>query len=298
MTYNALALVTGLIIGIRWTEYGQYSSSKLIEKTQQNIFYPQDLSTSLFNETRVLCLVLKDPSDFGRKQAKDNDTFSIVKKGMGHVFEKYINNYDWFLRADTNTFVIMENLRRFLYQYDAESPLYFGHRLKSDFKEGYMSGDAGYVLSKGALRLLNLIAFQNNTICGLNLNSSLMPEDKQIALCLKNVRVIAGDSRDEKGQERFLPMMPHWMGPGFKRWKNYSKSVYFKPARRACCSSSLITFHPANGYVFDLWEFFLHRVRIFGCPQMAPQKLPPRLSFGEMHAQLGYWSQVVSDNHG
>lgn len=121
MTYNVLALVTGLIIGIRWTEYRQYSSSKLIEKTQQNIFYPQELSASLFNETRVLCLVLKDPSDFGRKQAKvrsswgrqcnkllflnkkDNDTFSIVKKGMGHVFEKYINNYDWILRADTYT---------------------------------------------------------------------------------------------------------------------------------------------------------------------------------------------------
>jgi glycoprotein-N-acetylgalactosamine 3-beta-galactosyltransferase len=46
----------------------------------------------------------------------------------------------------------MENLRYMLYAYPTDIPIYFGCRFKKYIKQGYMSGGAGYVLSKEALR--------------------------------------------------------------------------------------------------------------------------------------------------
>ncbi|XP_016994147.3 glycoprotein-N-acetylgalactosamine 3-beta-galactosyltransferase 1-like isoform X1 [Drosophila takahashii] len=318
MIRDALGLVLGLIIGIQLTEYWNYNNFMQTAIWERRNPKADNPAKRLFNQTRILCMVLIDPLDHVKKEAKikstwgrrcnklifwkdskeDNNTFAAVRHGFKNIFRNYFNGHDWFLRADTDTFVIMENLRRFLYRYDPESSIYFGHRLKSDFAQGYMSGEAGYVLSRGALRRLNLFAFKDFNICGNDLNSNLESEDREMGLCLKNVGVIAGESRDGMGQERFLSLMPQWIGPGLDGWKQYSESLYFKATTRVCCSSSLITFRPAgSASAFDLWEFLLHRVSVFGYP-MRPLKLPPRLNFREMHAQLRYWSQVVSDNHG
>ena len=48
----------------------------------------------------------------------------------------------------------MENLRAFLGQHNTEDPLQFGCKLKYIEPRGFMSGGAGYVLSKEALRRL------------------------------------------------------------------------------------------------------------------------------------------------
>lgn len=46
----------------------------------------------------------------------------------------------------------MENLRYMLHGVDPSTPIYFGQRFKPYVKQGYMSGGAGYVLSKEALK--------------------------------------------------------------------------------------------------------------------------------------------------
>jgi glycoprotein-N-acetylgalactosamine 3-beta-galactosyltransferase len=49
-------------------------------------------------------------------------------------------------------YAIVENLRYMLSAYNASDPLYFGCRFKPYVKQGYMSGGAGYVLSREALK--------------------------------------------------------------------------------------------------------------------------------------------------
>jgi hypothetical protein len=54
---------------------------------------------------------------------------------------------DWFMKADDDTYVILENLRYFLRDYKSSDPVYFGHHFKTIVKQGYYSGGAGYVFT-------------------------------------------------------------------------------------------------------------------------------------------------------
>ena len=66
-----------------------------------------------------------------------------------NAYEQYVDSFDWFLKTDDDTYVIMENLKAFLAGYNPSKPYYFGKRFKP-YGE-YMSGGAGYVLSRESL---------------------------------------------------------------------------------------------------------------------------------------------------
>ena len=68
------------------------------------------------------------------------------------------NEAEWYLKADDDSYIVMDNLRDFLSQHNPDDPLQFGSKLKGAngqiVQHGYMSGGAGYVLSKEALKRL------------------------------------------------------------------------------------------------------------------------------------------------
>ena len=47
------------------------------------------------------------------------------------------------MKADDDTYVIVENLRYMLNSQDPKNPIYFGFKIKQVVKQGYMSGGAG-----------------------------------------------------------------------------------------------------------------------------------------------------------
>uniref|UniRef100_A0A0P4W8Q1 N-acetylgalactosaminide beta-1,3-galactosyltransferase n=2 Tax=Scylla olivacea TaxID=85551 RepID=A0A0P4W8Q1_SCYOL len=124
-------------------------------------------------KVRVLCWVMTNPKNHEKKarhikatwarrcnklvfissvEDKELGTVAVnVGEGRNHLWEKtkaafsyvYTNHYndaDWFLKADDDTYVIVENLRYMLSPYDASHPLWFGCRFKKYMKQGYMSG--------------------------------------------------------------------------------------------------------------------------------------------------------------
>ena len=86
-----------------------------------------------------------------------------TKKGFKYVYDHHFSEFDWFLKADDDTFMIIENLKALLVDYDTNSPIHFGHHFK--YLGGYFAGGAGYVLGREALRRFVVNGINNASIC-------------------------------------------------------------------------------------------------------------------------------------
>ena len=53
-----------------------------------------------------------------------------TKQGFKYVYENHWDDADWFMKADDDTFVVVENLRNLLKDYDTNDPISFGHNFK------------------------------------------------------------------------------------------------------------------------------------------------------------------------
>ena len=46
------------------------------------------------------------------------------------AYENYLNDFDWFIKADDDTYVIVTNLKAFLSEQNASEPVTFGYNFK------------------------------------------------------------------------------------------------------------------------------------------------------------------------
>ena len=136
-----------------------------------------------------------------------------VYKTLRDVYLRY-NDYDWYLKADDDTFIFIDNLKSFLKTKNSTQPVTYGFDFKTIVDHGYHSGGAGYVLSSEALKRIGPKLSPGDSFCP---NSGT--EDVDIAKCLRKVGVYPDKSIDEKGRERFHPfdVATHLIG-GFPNW--------------------------------------------------------------------------------
>ncbi len=192
------------------------------------------MAEKLYHEVRVLCWVMTMPENLQKKAIhvkktwgprcnkilymsdKEDPDFPAVglnttlgrdyltgksMRAFDYVYRHHLDDTDWFLKADDDTYVIVENLRYMLYAHSPEDPVIFGHHFMAEVQQGYFSGGGGYVLSREALR-----RFGNRTpgLC----EEEEGFEDLEIGRCMEKLGVKPGDSRDALNRSRFHCFSP------------------------------------------------------------------------------------------
>eukprot|EP00043_Microstomoeca_roanoka_P019016 m.208477 g.208477 ORF g.208477 m.208477 type:complete len:499 (+) comp16926_c1_seq1:282-1778(+) len=193
------------------------------------------------------------------KDEDRKDLWLKTRLSLIHAYAYHLNDYDWFMKADDDTYVMVDNLRKFLSKFDPNKPHFFGrrfllHRGKKDWEMSYHSGGAGYVLSRRALQLLGERAEHV-------FRKSGVAEDVEIARSLQALGIQCEDTRDETGRETFLPLniqrlryeISKEQKPDFWYWR-----YAYYPARDGleCCSRNWISTH----YVYSKDMYTLQRL--------------------------------------
>lgn len=97
-----------------------------------------------------------------------------------------------------------------------------------------MSGGAGYVLSREALKRFVEVGLPDPEKCRTDDGGA---EDVEMGKCLESVGVSAGDARDSLGRGRFFPFVPeHHLIPGHvpkDSW--YWQYIYYSSAEVRYC---------------------------------------------------------------
>ena len=113
-----------------------------------------------------------------------------------YVYKHHYNDADWFMKADDDTYVFVENLRYFLSSQNASEPVYFGRTFLQATKQGYNGGGPGYVVSREALRRF---AAREKGLC----DDDLGAEDIKFGRCMELLGVKIGNTRDSMNRRRF-----------------------------------------------------------------------------------------------
>jgi glycoprotein-N-acetylgalactosamine 3-beta-galactosyltransferase len=104
---------------------------------------------------------------------------------FAYIYDNYLDEYDWFFKADDDTYVIMDNLRHHLNGYNPEKLYYYGSQMgNGEQDESWFSGGAGYILSKATLRLYVTKGRYNETLCPWH-----NAEDYYMGRCLQRLGV-------------------------------------------------------------------------------------------------------------
>ncbi|KAK3100254.1 hypothetical protein FSP39_016982 [Pinctada imbricata] len=196
-----------------------------------------------------------------------------ITYALFHVYKYYLQEFDWILKADDDTYVVMENLRFMLTSHSSNEPGYIGYHFRAHLTHGYHSGGAGFVISRKGLDQMMTQGYERGlcTITG-------EVEDMEIGKCLQIAGVPVLSSLDKFDRQTFHPedfvrhitgSYPAWL----VRWAREDMA-----GGTECCSQFVISFHHLDIYSTIVLHQLLYRTSVYGIrtPENIPGMFPVR----------------------
>uniref|UniRef100_A0A0N4ZZF8 N-acetylgalactosaminide beta-1,3-galactosyltransferase n=1 Tax=Parastrongyloides trichosuri TaxID=131310 RepID=A0A0N4ZZF8_PARTI len=261
----------------------------------------QQVSNELKNRVKIFCIILSTPKNKHTRaeaqkktwlkrcngyvyasskndpslpsiKASKNDgyrnAYVKIKNGIIWAWEKYGKMYDYYMKVDDDSYVIMENLRTFLLKKNPDSHGYYGFKLKSQLHNGeifdYIQGGSGYVLSRRTVALLYNKGFNNKKFCTQGLKKI---DDTEIGVCMKNLGIKPHNSIDIKRKNLFSPANPSQItspeaDASTMRFVRYTNKRY-SPGMETL-SDVPIAFHYVDYNMMFALEYLLYNAEIVG----------------------------------
>ncbi|XP_061183133.1 glycoprotein-N-acetylgalactosamine 3-beta-galactosyltransferase 1-B-like [Saccostrea echinata] len=293
--------------------FQSFDYQRLVEEysDESTLYVDTTKADELYKKVRILCFVITTSSKlskavpvvnatWGRRcnkvlfvlcPVKDTDQLFLntchIREGSSHLmakvrhafkvsYDKYLNDYDWFLKADDDTYLVIENLRYVLSHHDPNDPGYLGYHFQKFMYQGYASGGAGYVISRKGLKQL--------VEKGFNMEEERCKtdgeiEDKFIGQCLEasGVPVLSSVDKFERQTFHTDKIWQHVWGTFPKYLVAYSRDPVKDGSN--CCSQFLISFHHVDPGAMIFVHQLLYRTSVYG--RNLPDDIPSNLFPGK-----------------
>ncbi|GAB6026181.1 hypothetical protein CHUAL_012392 [Chamberlinius hualienensis] len=189
-----------------------------------------------------------------------------TRDALQYIYNNYFDDYDWFFKADTDTYVIVENLRYVLSTLDDNQPQYVGlvldlNKTHNNVNLTLQAGGPGYVLNKLALKKLITQAYKNES-CYKGFRQE---EDVMLGWCFQLMKVNPHEPTDEQNRTHFFPMTPYYhVAAPITSESSWYWKIAVRPAKTSidCCSKYAISFHFMTEELIWAMEYSLYHIKI------------------------------------
>ena len=238
------------------------------------------------NGTRILCWIMTSPDNIPKRAKSVKDTwgkrcdillffsskedpnfpaiglnveegpaklYDKARASLEYIYNHHLNDADWFLKADDDTYAIIENLRSHLSKLNTSEPHYLGRIFTHD---GIYNSGGGYVFSRETLRRFKKA-----------LGEPSCPqhhpfEDVAVGKCLKVQGVVPVRTTDSSDKETFmvLTLESHLMALTYKLPWWYPK--FYKEGAEYCSEYPYL-FHHVKPEIMYQMEYLIYRVKVW-----------------------------------
>ncbi|EDQ88129.1 uncharacterized protein MONBRDRAFT_26713 [Monosiga brevicollis MX1] len=193
---------------------------------------------------------IDEPDD--RKFLRTKGKFAYM-----HMYEHYLDRADWFVRADDDTYIVMENLKEYVETMSPDHLVALGRRFfnMGDRNSPFNAGGPGVVVSRAALKRLG-----DRTREGLEWTPPAFGQgdDLQAGQTFTAIGVEVLDTRGPDGKHRFHPLhvaierQGRAPKPGSTYWfDQFSKDT--QPMER-CCVENWVGSHYTKPHEMLAWD--------------------------------------------
>ncbi|KAI6234192.1 hypothetical protein M3Y99_00826700 [Aphelenchoides fujianensis] len=179
--------------------------------------------------------------------ATRSHSWEKIRRVFRFIHESVADRFDWILRADDDSYVVMENARRLAAEFDPQRPL----------SRGYTDGGV-YLVSREGARVFNEI-MQNETLCP---DFHRAEEDQELARCMARAGIFPTNTRDAEGRDRFhhfhVDELNGWTLQYFLRHYTFYKFKRFPEE----ISDTSVSFHHLSPYEMLVADYLTNRLKL------------------------------------